>query len=198
MNASKARCAAELRQASDQSQAGHCDRALRGKTRRWARCRARRRNRPHKANVRLSATACGLHCRAHELRTSFPFRPVRRCRVVAGALVTAVPTGASPMDSLPTMDVVRPQARTDARPGSEAQAARSSSGWPNCSRRGFASSRLRPQGDKRAVLRDAKQQADTFNSKVEDALTPSQETKWRELRAETREKLKQRYEDKHE
>jgi hypothetical protein len=52
--------------------------------------------------------------------------------------------------------------------------------------------------DKSAVLRDAKQGADAFNTKVASFLTPSQKAKWLELRKETREKVKERYEQKHE
>ena len=52
--------------------------------------------------------------------------------------------------------------------------------------------------EKRAVLRDAKQGADAFNTKVESLLSPSQKSQWRELRKETREKVKERYEQKHE
>jgi hypothetical protein len=52
--------------------------------------------------------------------------------------------------------------------------------------------------EKDAVLRDAKQGADAFNTKVEGFLSPSQKSKWRELRKETREKVKERYEQKHE
>jgi hypothetical protein len=54
------------------------------------------------------------------------------------------------------------------------------------------------KADKRAVLRDAKQKQKAFNSSVESLLSPSQKTKWRELQSATREKLKQRYEDKRE
>jgi hypothetical protein len=52
--------------------------------------------------------------------------------------------------------------------------------------------------EKSAVLRDAKHEADAFNSKVESFLSPAQKSQWRELRKETREKVKERYEQKHE
>jgi hypothetical protein len=52
--------------------------------------------------------------------------------------------------------------------------------------------------EKQAVLRDAKHEADAFNSKVESFLSPSQKSQWRELRKETREKVKERYEHKNE
>ena len=113
------------------------------------------------------------------------------------ALVAAVPTGAAPMDAVPTMDVVRNKLELTAdqetrlRPLFDQRLAE------------LQQTRVRVEqaaskSDKRVVLRDAKQQADTFNAKVEGVLTPSQKSKWRELRAQTREKLKQKYEDKHE
>jgi len=49
---------------------------------------------------------------------------------------------------------------------------------------------------KRTVLRNAKSDQDAFNSQVEAVLDASQKSEWRELRAETREKVKERYEQK--
>ena len=49
--------------------------------------------------------------------------------------------------------------------------------------------------EKRSILRDAKKAQTEFNAQVEKLLTPTQVNKWRELRSETREKLKERYED---
>jgi hypothetical protein len=49
---------------------------------------------------------------------------------------------------------------------------------------------------KRAILQDAKHGAKTFNSDVEGVLDASQKSEWRELRAQTREKVKERYEEK--
>lgn len=48
--------------------------------------------------------------------------------------------------------------------------------------------------EKRTVLRDAKQGAAAFNSQVEGVLDASQKSEWQEMRAETREKVKERYE----
>jgi hypothetical protein len=49
---------------------------------------------------------------------------------------------------------------------------------------------------KRGLIRDAKNGAKSFNSQVEDVLDASQKSEWRELRAQTREKVKERYEQK--
>jgi hypothetical protein len=50
---------------------------------------------------------------------------------------------------------------------------------------------------KRDLLREARTQADAFNSKVESVLTPTQLPRWRELRSQTREKIRERAEEKH-
>ena len=47
---------------------------------------------------------------------------------------------------------------------------------------------------KREVLKAAKADARTFNEQVEGVLDASQKAEWRELRDETREKVKERYE----
>ena len=112
-------------------------------------------------------------------------------------LATAWRVEASPLDYVPSMDVVRnkleltPAQETQLRPLFEAR---------------FAElQQLRSQvehaattTEKRNIMRDARYKASAFNTNVESLLTPSQKTKWRELRSETREKLKDRYEDKRE
>jgi len=50
--------------------------------------------------------------------------------------------------------------------------------------------------EKRNLLREGKQQADRFNSKVESVLDVRQKQEWHELRNETREKVKERIEEK--
>lgn len=113
------------------------------------------------------------------------------------ALIAAVPSGAAPMDSVPTMDVVRnrleltPEQETQLRPIFEARLA-------ELQQLKVRVEQAPSRADKRAVLRDAKQQQQAFNTQVENLLTPSQKTQWRELKAETREKLKERYEEKRE
>ena len=47
---------------------------------------------------------------------------------------------------------------------------------------------------KRDLMRTAKSDAQSFNSQVESLLDASQRSEWRELRDETREKVKERYE----
>jgi hypothetical protein len=114
-----------------------------------------------------------------------------------GMLAAAWQAGASPYDALPTMDVVRsklelsPEQETQLRPLFEQRIAELQQ------IRGSVE-QAATKADKRAVLRDAKQKQKAFNSSVESLLSPSQKTKWRELQSATREKLKQRYEDKRE
>ena len=101
----------------------------------------------------------------------------------------------SPFDTVPTLDVVR--SRLELTPEQDAKLT------PVFQRRASelqeASDRLAraatPQEEK-AVIEVAKQQGQAFNTEVESALTPTQKTKWRELRKETREKLKDKYEEK--
>ena len=52
------------------------------------------------------------------------------------------------------------------------------------------------QQDQREILREAKTRADAFNAKVEGILTPTQVPRWRELRSQTRQKIKERAEEK--
>ena len=47
---------------------------------------------------------------------------------------------------------------------------------------------------KRNLMRGAKKGQEAFNTQVESVLDASQKTEWRELRAQTREKVKERYE----
>lgn len=54
------------------------------------------------------------------------------------------------------------------------------------------------QTEKRGVLRAARSEAQAFNTQVESLLDASQRAEWRELRDETREKVKERYERMHE
>jgi len=113
------------------------------------------------------------------------------------ALTVAAQVEASPLDSVPSMDVVRnkleltPEQEVELRPLFEK---RISDLQQTRSRLEQAAT----QADKRTVMRDAQQQAKAFNASVEALLTPSQKSKWRELRGETREKLKQKYDDKRE
>jgi hypothetical protein len=113
------------------------------------------------------------------------------------ALATAWRVDAAPLDYVPSMEVVRnkleltPEQEMRLRPLFDQRLAE------------LQQIRARVEqapskAEKRTVLRDAKQQAAAFNASVENLLTPSQKTKWRELRSQTREKLKERYEDQRE
>jgi len=113
------------------------------------------------------------------------------------AMATALQAVGTPWDYLPTLDVV--QRQLELTPEQEVQLR------PLFDARISELQQLRTRveqapnkAEKRAVLRDAKHQADAFNASVENLLTPSQKSKWRELRSETREKLKERYEEKRE
>ena len=50
------------------------------------------------------------------------------------------------------------------------------------------------QQQKRNLMRGEKMGQEAFNTQVESLLDASQKTEWRELRAQTRDKLKERYE----
>jgi len=102
---------------------------------------------------------------------------------------------AAPLDAVPSIDVVK--SRLNLTPEQEAKLT------PMFQERGGQlrdlRSRLEQAGTKqerRGILREAKQQADTFNKQVESVLDVSQKQEWRELRSETREKVKERIEEK--
>ena len=101
---------------------------------------------------------------------------------------------AAPLDYVPTMDVVRN--KLELTPEQESRLA------PLFAQRMDQLQQTRSRlesvtskADKRAILHESKQAQTAFNAQVEKVLTPTQVSKWRELRAQTREKLKERYED---
>jgi len=114
------------------------------------------------------------------------------------AMMASWPAGAeSAYDVLPSMDVVR--SRLNLTPEQEAQI------LPLFERRLAELQRIRArveqapsEQEKRAALRDGKQQGDVFNSQVEKVLTTQQVTDWRELRKEVREKVKEQVEENRE
>ena len=118
--------------------------------------------------------------------------------LVAGMLFSVAMVSmseAAPMDSVPSLDVVRN--RLSLTPGQEAKLA------PLFQQRISQLQDLRARLDqatagqeKRALLHEAQQQADSFNSQVESVLDVSQKQEWRELRVETREKLEEKYQEK--
>lgn len=96
-------------------------------------------------------------------------------------------------DSVPSIDVVRN--RLNLTPEQEAKLRpmfqqREQQLRETRSRLEAAASRT----EKRQVLETAKSDAQGFNSQVESVLDASQKAEWRELRDETREKVKERYE----
>ena len=100
-------------------------------------------------------------------------------------------------DSVPSIDVVR--ARLNLTPEQEATLKplfqkRAADLQESRARYEQAASRV----EKQDVLRAAKGEAKTFNTQVESVLNNEQKAEWREMRAETREKLKERYEQKQE
>lgn len=111
-----------------------------------------------------------------------------------GAGFAALPASAQNVwDTVPSMDVVR--SRLELTIEQEARL------LPIFERRVAELQKVREQlaqatsdQEKRTVLRDAKQGADAFNSQVEGVLDASQKSEWQEMRAETREKVKDRYE----
>ena len=52
------------------------------------------------------------------------------------------------------------------------------------------------QKQKRSLMQAAKKGQNSFNKQVESILDASQKSEWRELRAQTREKVKERYEQR--
>ena len=117
--------------------------------------------------------------------------------LVLGACLVAGPASAqqSVWDTVPSMDVVRN--RLSLTPEQESKLA------PIFERRAAELRKVREQleqatsrAQKRTILQDAKHGAKAFNSEVESLLDASQKSEWRELRAQTREKVKERYEEK--
>ncbi len=118
--------------------------------------------------------------------------------LAVGAGFAALPASAQNVwDTVPSMDVVR--SRLELTIEQEARL------LPIFERRVAELQKVREQlaqatsdQEKRTVLRDAKQGADAFNSQVEGVLHASQKSEWQEMRAETREKVKERYEQQKE
>jgi hypothetical protein len=102
---------------------------------------------------------------------------------------------ASPWDTMPALDTVR--ARLNLTPEQDSKIV------PLFERRLSELQQTRvkleqapSRQEKRSVLRDAKRQGDTFNTNVESLLNTEQKSEWREIRKETREKFKERAEEK--
>ncbi len=121
--------------------------------------------------------------------------------VVLGAMVwmammASWPAGAaSPWDSMPALDTVRSRLNLTTEQDSKIV--------PLFERRLTELQQTRAKleqapgrQEKRSVLRDAKRQGDTFNTSVESLLNTEQKSEWREIRKETREKFRERAEEK--
>jgi len=100
-------------------------------------------------------------------------------------------------DTVPSMDVVRN--RLSLTPEQEARLV------PIFEQRIGELQQLREQlakatsdQQKRDLMRGAKQGQEAFNTQVEAVLDASQKSEWQELRAQTREKVKERYEQNQE
>ena len=118
---------------------------------------------------------------------------------IAGFLLCALLTATSfaqdqtLRDSVPSIDVVRN--RLNLTPEQEAQLKplfreREQQIYATRSKLEAAAS----SSEKREVANAAKSEAQAFNMQVEGVLDASQKAQWRELRDETREKVKERYE----
>ena len=112
------------------------------------------------------------------------------------AMMASWPAGAaSPWDSMPALDTVR--SRLNLTPEQDSKIV------PLFERRLTEMQQTRAKleqapgrQEKRSVLRDAKRQGDTFNASVESLLNTEQKSEWREIRKETREKFRERAEEK--
>src|SRR5688572_15467222 len=113
------------------------------------------------------------------------------------ALSTAPAMSQTLRDSVPSIDVVR--SRLNLTPEQEATLT------PLFQQRATDLQRMRARYEQAAsrrgkqdVLRAAKSATQSFNTQVESVLNNEQKAEWRELRDETREKVKERYEQKQE
>jgi len=118
--------------------------------------------------------------------------------MVLGTLLVQLPAVAQTVwDTVPSMDVVRN--RLSLTPEQEARLV------PIFEQRIGELQQLREQlakatsdQQKRDLMRGAKQGQEAFNTQVEAVLDASQKSEWQELRAQTREKVKERYEQNQE
>ena len=128
-----------------------------------------------------------LHSRALTLRL------IPLLCLVLGTLLAPPAAAQDVWDTVPSMDVVRN--RLSLTPEQEARLV------PIFERRIGELQQLKDQlakatsqQQKNSLLRGAKEGAAAFNTDVEAVLDASQKDEWRELRAQTREKVKERYE----
>ena len=129
-----------------------------------------------------------LHSRTFSLR----LMPLL-CLLLGSALGSPPAAAQDVWDTVPSMDVVRN--RLSLTPEQEARLT------PIFEQRIGELQSLREQlakatseQQKRDLMRGAKKGQEAFNTQVESVLDASQKTEWQELRAQTREKVKERYE----
>jgi hypothetical protein len=128
-----------------------------------------------------------MHSRTYGLR--LPLLCLFLCTVLGAPPVAAQDV----WDTVPSLDVVR--SRLSLTPEQDARLV------PIFEQRIGELQQLKDQlakattdQQKRNLIRGAKQGAQAFNTQVESVLDSSQKSAWRELRAQTREKVKERYE----
>jgi hypothetical protein len=113
-----------------------------------------------------------------------------------GAILTALTGAATPvLDAVPTLENITSQLQLSAEQESRLRPMfqdRKSELTETQSRLQSATS----QQQKQDILREARARANEFNTKVEGVLTATQIPRWRELRSQTREKIKERAEEK--
>jgi Skp family chaperone for outer membrane proteins len=113
-----------------------------------------------------------------------------------GAILTALPGAATPvLDAVPTLENITSQLQLSAEQESRLRPMfqdRKAELTETQSRLQSATS----QQQKQDILRAARARANEFNTKVEGVLTATQIPRWRELRSQTREKIKERAEEK--
>ena len=131
-----------------------------------------------------------LHSRSFDLRLASLL-----CLALWAVLASAPAAAQDLWDTVPSIDVVRsrlsltPEQEEKLRPVFEQRI-----GELQSLKDQLASATSKQQ--KRGLVRDAKNGQKSFNSRVEAVLDASQKTEWRELRNETREKVRERYEQK--
>jgi hypothetical protein len=104
-------------------------------------------------------------------------------------------SSAAPLDAVPSYEVVKN--RLNLTPAQEATL--QPMFVERVSQLGTLRTQLEQAGSKqerRSIMRDARKQADDFNKRVESQLDVTQKQAWREVRAQTREKLRERVEEK--
>ena len=129
-----------------------------------------------------------LHSRTYSLRLL-----TLLCLVLCTALGSPPVAAQDVWDTVPSLDVVRnrlsltPEQEAKIRPIFEQRIG-------ELQQLKDQLSKATSEQQKRSLIQGSKEGAAAFNSQVEAVLDTSQKSEWRELRAQTREKVKERYE----